>query len=375
MNDERADKLIDESGLGEGWLTGDGKVANESVTFEFPARTTLGTIVFDTRILSENKITAKDVRVEVSDVSATDGFQTILEATLKDNPDGNGARQGLDNQTFPVTKKVAGRFLRYTAINNFGSPKRIFTKEISGYGEQESLVMLENISGTYQSHGGAIIRLKQEGATIIGCNEQSGLIYEGAMNGRVFTYQAKTSQGKPEGFGFFSFAPDGQKAKTSSYPYGKDAFAFSSTAEKKSDQIGNCKNLLDLDSGKDAVKDSLEKNLAESGRTTLYGINFDFNSDIIRSESKPTLDKVIAISKEKPDWKFSVEGHTDNIGGEAFNQTLSERRASAVKKYLTDAGIAPDKLQAVGKGASQPIAPNDSEIGRAQNRRVELVKQ
>ena len=115
--------------------------------------------------------------------------------------------------------------------------------------------------------------------------------------------------------------------------------------------------------------------MEETGKAILYGINFDFNSDVIKAESKPTLDKVIAVLKSKTDWKMQVAGHTDNIGGEAFNQTLSEKRAASVVKYLTNAGVDGGRLTSIGYGLSKPLAPNDSEAERAQNRRVELVKQ
>lgn len=76
-----------------------------------------------------------------------------------------------------------------------------------------------------------------------------------------------------------------------------------------------------------------------------------------------------------PDWTLDVNGHTDNIGGPAFNQTLSARRADAVKKALVQRHhIAADRFQTAGYGLSQPRATNDTLDGRALNRRVELVK-
>lgn len=72
---------------------------------------------------------------------------------------------------------------------------------------------------------------------------------------------------------------------------------------------------------------------------------------------------------------MNVEGHTDNIGGDDFNKNLSEKRAEAVKVYLTNAGIDASRLNSSDLGFSKPIAPNETEAGRAQNRRVELVKQ
>lgn len=72
---------------------------------------------------------------------------------------------------------------------------------------------------------------------------------------------------------------------------------------------------------------------------------------------------------------MAIEGHTDNIGGESFNQTLSEKRAKSVVDYLTANGIEANRLSSSGKGLSSPIEKNDTEFGRAKNRRVELVKQ
>src|SRR5690606_37506146 len=105
-----------------------------------------------------------------------------------------------------------------------------------------------------------------------------------------------------------------------------------------------------------------------------YGINFDFNSDVLRQESKLVLDEVVEILKEDPNWRMTIEGHTDNVGGEAFNQGLSEKRAASVKNYLVIAGVAAERLESLGLGLTKPVAPNDTEIGRARNRRVELVK-
>jgi outer membrane protein OmpA-like peptidoglycan-associated protein len=107
----------------------------------------------------------------------------------------------------------------------------------------------------------------------------------------------------------------------------------------------------------------------------VYGINFDSDSDHIKDESKPTLDSIVAMLKRKGNWKMSIEGHTDSTSTPQHNQTLSERRAASVKTYLTAAGIEASRLTTIGYGQDKPVAPNDNPIGKAQNRRVELVKQ
>ena len=84
------------------------------------------------------------------------------------------------------------------------------------------------------------------------------------------------------------------------------------------------------------------------------------------------MDKAAKIMNEHPDIKVSVEGHTDNTGRVAFNQTLSEKRAAAVKAYIVAKGVSGDRLQAKGFGPSKPIATNKTLAGRALNRRVEF---
>jgi outer membrane protein OmpA-like peptidoglycan-associated protein len=79
---------------------------------------------------------------------------------------------------------------------------------------------------------------------------------------------------------------------------------------------------------------------------------------------------------DNPDWKLTVEGNTDNIGGDAYNLDLSKRRAAEVKRTLvTEYHIAPDRLSTDGFGASHPIDTNDTLEGRARNRRVELSRE
>jgi outer membrane protein OmpA-like peptidoglycan-associated protein len=120
----------------------------------------------------------------------------------------------------------------------------------------------------------------------------------------------------------------------------------------------------------------IAQQLATTGRAQIYGIYFDFASDALRPESEAVLKEISQVLADHPDWKLSVEGHTDNIGGDAFNMDLSQRRAAAVKQALvTRYHIAPDRLSSAGFGATRPVESNDTMEGRARNRRVELVRQ
>ena len=128
----------------------------------------------------------------------------------------------------------------------------------------------------------------------------------------------------------------------------------------------------DADTPKNQLAEELEKN----GRAKVYDLYFDFRSDELRPESKKVLDEIAQVMHDHPDWKLSVEGNTDNIGGNTYNLDLSKRRAAAVKRALVaDYNVAGDRLSTTGFGASHPVDTNDTLEGRARNRRVELARQ
>jgi OOP family OmpA-OmpF porin len=113
--------------------------------------------------------------------------------------------------------------------------------------------------------------------------------------------------------------------------------------------------------------------LNRDGHVALY-INFDTGKSVIRDESRPVIEQVVQMMKDNPELKLSVEGHTDNVGSPASNKTLSEQRAKSVVTALVSEGISAERLSSSGYGQDKPIDDNNTEEGRARNRRVELVK-
>jgi outer membrane protein OmpA-like peptidoglycan-associated protein len=133
----------------------------------------------------------------------------------------------------------------------------------------------------------------------------------------------------------------------------------------------------DMDAGKIAFvgAEQMQKAIADAGRISLYGIQFDFDKDVVKPESLPTLDEIVRLLKVDPSLRLNVVGHTDGKGSVEYNIDLSRRRAQAVVAELVQRhGIDTARLSARGAGAGEPLAPNDSEENRARNRRVELVK-
>jgi OmpA-OmpF porin, OOP family len=106
----------------------------------------------------------------------------------------------------------------------------------------------------------------------------------------------------------------------------------------------------------------------------LYGITFDFNKTTLRADSEGVLQQVLALLQREAALMVEVQGHTDNVGGDGYNLTLSQGRADAVKAWLAAHGIPANRITTRGYGRQQPIASNDNDEGRAKNRRVELAR-
>jgi len=138
--------------------------------------------------------------------------------------------------------------------------------------------------------------------------------------------------------------------------------------------VANTQVLLGLGFG--LSPKSARKPLFERGRKSLVleGVNFVTNSAELTHDSEATLDRVAESLRDWGRVKVEIEGHTDNVDDDAYNMTLSQRRAESVREYLVRKGIAPSRLTARGYGETRPIASNETEAGRAKNRRVELRK-
>ncbi len=120
---------------------------------------------------------------------------------------------------------------------------------------------------------------------------------------------------------------------------------------------------------------TVAQQLAETGRAVVREIRFASNSAVILPESGAILSQIARLLKDDPKLELVIEGHTDNVGGAEFNLDLSRKRAEAVKRWLADReGVSEVRLATVGYGLTRPVADNGTEDGRAQNRRVELLR-
>ncbi len=121
---------------------------------------------------------------------------------------------------------------------------------------------------------------------------------------------------------------------------------------------------------------ALASDITRTGHSAVYGIYFDTGKADVKPESDAALKEIAKLLQQNAALKLHVVGHTDNVGQLASNMDLSHRRADAVVKVLTAKySVAAARLDAQGVGPLAPVASNESEDGRAKNRRVELVKQ
>ena len=133
------------------------------------------------------------------------------------------------------------------------------------------------------------------------------------------------------------------------------------------DQLEKKMAFLNADDMKQAIRDS--------GEVAVYGLYFDTDKDVVKSESQSALAEIAKLLKSEPSLRLHIVGHTDDQGKPEYNLDLSHRRASSVVAELTKKyGIGANRLDAFGCGMYSPVASNGAETGRAKNRRVELVQ-
>lgn len=279
-----------------------------------------------------------------------------------------------DAATGTVVPLVPGDPIQASAVRfTFDAPRsgaQVCVAGVHGHGTSPAQPMVEASGDWYTGWQFTTMSLRQDGAALEGCFDKTGGTVRGTVDGPVLLLDWKTTDAR--GRAALRVLPDGTGAGVTE-TWDADNARYTGSAyftAKRADKPADC-----VPATPPTPEESpLEKDLADDGRARVYGILFDFGKATLRPESHAVLDEVAGILERHSDWSMTVEGHTDAIGSDASNQTLSERRAASVVRYLAGKGIATERLVAEGHGESQPVSSNDHALGRAQNRRVELVK-
>ena len=185
-------------------------------------------------------------------------------------------------------------------------------------------------------------------------------IFEGATNVRHFESISDAANGS-----FVAFLPENSQLSTRN-----SQLIFALSAQRE----GYLPYTMSITSPGDSILVGLTR-IASGNSITLNNLYFDYDSDKILPNSYAEIQRLMLFLKQNKNIKIKIVGHTDNQGSNAYNLDLSRRRAEALMNALIQKGISADRLIAEGKGSTQPITTNDTEEGRAQNRRVEVIIQ
>jgi OOP family OmpA-OmpF porin len=355
-------RWITDENASTGWATLKGATGPFTIVLSLPERSEIHALEFDTASVDGDggKRGAKDIDVMVSDTSATAGFALLTSVSLK---------PGLDKQHFNLAKPGAGRWIKLVLKGSNGDVDYTELMEFRAFGKQLTQTPVPaNLSGTYHSEAFGDFHLQQDGAALSGCYEHDGGLVQGGAEAHLMRLTWHQTNG--HGPAVMVLKRDGKSFEGWWSNDGETGWSPDWDLKKVSDKVGSCPNW----NPKGASGNIVASQLASEGHVRLYGINFDVDSDHLRPDAKPALDELLGALKANPTWKISIEGHTDSTGNAAHNLDLSRRRAASVKIALVTAGIAADRMTTDGFGQTKPVATNDSAIGRAQNRRVEVVR-
>lgn len=256
---------------------------------------------------------------------------------------------------------VAEKPVRWVRLNleggiNIQTDKTFFEfSEIIGHGTQEPVPLSEVFSGKWKDRG-VLLELKQEGASVSGCYDGVGDI-EGSVSGNILRATGKTRKGDIPSTFLLAVGDNGEITgvrSTNGAPF----------------------RLYSGNAAPDIKTECSEQRVQPPGcGSVIHGINFDFDSATIRSDSYTLLDALTAGLQASSASAITVVGHTSSEGSDEYNDKLSQRRADAVVGALVERGISVERVSAEGRGEKQPIADNATDAGRSLNRRVEIVCQ
>jgi hypothetical protein len=206
-----------------------------------------------------------------------------------------------------------------------------------GYGERPATgALAEGVSGTYATDYNDF-HVRQQGTALVGCYEYDFGVLDGAIEGRVMKITWREQEdGSERGPAVMVFSPDGTTFRGFWWRSGNELKLPDGewNGTKKSAAVGSCPHWSGSISGE------LTKTLLSTGRARVYGILFDLDLATIRPASKPVLDEVAASLESQPDWRLTIEGHTDSTGSTEHNRVLAQSRR-LVKAYLVAAGSTP----------------------------------
>jgi outer membrane protein OmpA-like peptidoglycan-associated protein len=355
--------LID--GTGEkGWSIRQGEKFPYEFIFELPLPASIDKFGFNTVCEEEFPgISAKDVSIFISTTSSTDGYIEAGHFTLLNNN---------PQQYFSIEKQTV-RWIKLIIHSNHGYDGLTELMEFEAWGTLNPIIDKPvDLTGDWVSTWGTV-SIRQIGASIHGCYQyRNGKIVNAGIDNHILTFDWKETG--PNGLGKAILVLNEESKRLNGIWCFKNDFSKYGvwTFDKKSNSPSLCyKDSINPEEQKQ-LTEQFKQDLFEQGKIVMYGINFESNSATLKQESIESLNQILTLLNENKALKIRIEGHTDNTGSKENNKRLSAQRASSVKDYLVQKGIKQERLTMEGKGDSTPISTNETELGKATNRRVEF---
>ncbi|MBM4779847.1 MAG: OmpA family protein [Archangiaceae bacterium] len=339
-----------------GWCSASGEPSGASFEWELDGAWTLETFVVDASTTEEASYPGISVKkLTLSVANGAGAWKSLGTFEVAQHA----------KKSFPLPKGTTATRVKVDIVGNHGHAEYTEVAELDLLGTRNAPSPMRSFAGVYTSNYGPM-RFEQEGDQVFGCYDYGsivGLLW-GTVSGRVvqLTWYEEGESSTREGTGTFASVKDeaGQQGFWGVwFENGELANIWSGEA---SDAPPVCKV---------SRKGQLERQLRKKGHVALYGIRFDVNSDVPRPESEATL-KELATLLSGTQLAVTIEGHTDATNTDAYNLDLSNRRAVAVMKWLTEHGVKASQLTSKGFGKTKPVADNVTVQGRALNRRVEV---
>jgi len=356
-SEEWAALLLLDDTVEHGWSAAEGASFPHEVLIELEEQTVLDSLALDNSTAEESEhpgISARGFEVWVSTEGPDAGFSKALA---------DEAAQGR-RSTFTFPEPTPARWLKLVIQSNWGHDAYTELMELDGYGRSQGDDRPRaSISGVYTTNYD-VMYIEQRGTQIYGCYDFREGTLIGSMDGAVAQFEWRQENGADTGTAIMVLSRSGDALNGLWYQDGEYRGLWIGTRD---DEANRPACTL-------PAEGAIAQSLSNSGRAIAYGIRFDVDSAQLRAESEAVLREVRSVLNEQPSLRLVVEGHTDAVGSAAYNETLSQKRAQSVVRWLIKRGIDAERLDAVGYGERRPVSTNTSSQGRALNRRVELVR-
>lgn len=318
-------------------------------------------------------IGAREVVVELAATKKAPSYTTVLRTSLKEN----------DQSRFKIDPQEA-RLIRLTILSNYGHPQYTELAEFKAIGTPKVQdLQLIRIDGGWNSNWGGLT-FRQNGTLVEGNYVfNRGVIRYGGIQRNKVTYTWIEDVIKRKGNTVMFMNEEGDELigiwcydnDWSQYGFWilnrKKGIPFEPQVNEEPLPEAVPSELVNIKPEASIVQ-QMEQELKVQKKMVVYGINFKFNSAELLAESYTVLRQIFEVLQKNTGMKIRIEGHTDDRGSDEYNRKLSLQRAEAVRQFFIRSGIEANRLQAEGKGELQPVADNESELGRSLNRRVEM---